>query len=234
MSEWLLKVTGLSSGYGDAAVLDKVDLEIERGQIFALLGKNGMGKSTLLKSIMGFLPKMRGRVEFAGRDVSTTPPYRLARAGIGYVAQEQALFQDLTVEENIRLCVRHRAIEEAFAEIGQAFPILLERLRQRAGTLSGGEQKMLLLARSIADGARLLLIDEISEGLQPSMIDRVSSVLTALRAQKGTTVLLVEQNIAFATEVAARYAVLERGEIVARGETTDPATAERIGGYFSV
>jgi branched-chain amino acid transport system ATP-binding protein len=234
MSELMLKVTGLTSGYGEAAVLNSVDLEIESGQIFSLLGKNGMGKSTLLKSIMGFLPKMRGRVEFAGRDVSAMPPYRLARAGIGYVPQEQALFQDLTVEENIRLCVRHRPIEEAFTEIGQAFPILLERLRQRAGTLSGGEQKMLLLARSLANGARLLLIDEISEGLQPSMIDRVSSVLTALCGRTGTTVLLVEQNIAFATQVAIRYAVLERGEIVARGETKDPTTVERIGGYFSV
>jgi urea transport system ATP-binding protein len=234
MSELMLKVTGLTSGYGEAAVLNSVDLEIESGQIFSLLGKNGMGKSTLLKSIMGFLPKMRGRVEFAGRDVSAISPYRLARAGIGYVAQEQALFQDLTVEENIRLCVRHRPIEEAFTEIGQAFPILLERLRQRAGTLSGGEQKMLLLARSLANGPRLLLIDEISEGLQPSMIDRVSSVLTALCGRTGTTVLLVEQNIAFATQVAIRYAVLERGEIVARGETKDPTTVERIGGYFSV
>jgi branched-chain amino acid transport system ATP-binding protein len=233
MTNPVLRVKGLTSGYGQAAVLNSVDLDISSGQIFALLGKNGMGKSTLLKSIMGFLPKMSGQVEFDGRDVSATPPYRLARAGIGYVAQEQALFQDLTVDENIRLGVRDRPIEEAYVDVGKSFPILLERLRQRAGTLSGGEQKMLLLARSLANGARLLLIDEISEGLQPSMVDHVASVLADLSARKDTTMLLVEQNIRFATQIAVRYAVLERGAIVARGDAS-PATSEIVARHLSV
>jgi branched-chain amino acid transport system ATP-binding protein len=229
-----MKTTALTSGYGDATVLRAVDLELRSGEIFALLGKNGMGKSTLLKSIMGFLPKMGGQVEFAGSDVSAMPPHRLARAGIGYVAQEKALFQDLTVEENIRLSVRGRPIAAALAEVENSFPFLLQRLKQRAGTLSGGEQKMLLIARSLANGARLLLIDEISEGLQPSIIERVGAVLSDLQTRKGTTMLLVEQNIAFATQVAVRYAVLERGEIVDRGATNDPTASQRIAGYFSV
>jgi len=230
----LMRTHALTSGYGDATVLRAVDLDLRSGEIFALLGKNGMGKSTLLKSIMGLLPKMGGRVEFAGKDISTVPAHRLARAGIGYVAQEKALFQDLSVEENIRVSVRDQPLAVALAEIESSFPFLLQRLKQRAGTLSGGEQKMLLIARSVASGARLLLIDEISEGLQPSVIERVGSVLADLQTRKGTTMFLVEQNIAFATRVAARYAVLERGEIVDRGETRDPTAPRRIAGYFSV
>jgi urea transport system ATP-binding protein len=234
MTRTMLKVTGLTSGYGEAAVLNSVDIDIPNGQIFALLGKNGMGKSTLLKSIMGFLPKMTGRVEFDGRDVSAMPPHRLARAGVGYVAQEQALFQDLTVDENIRVNVRDRPVDEAYSDVGKSFPILLERLGQRAGTLSGGEQKMLLIARSLANGARLLLIDEISEGLQPSMVDYMASVLIELRARKATTMLLVEQNIRFARQVAGRYAVLERGAIVASGDTRESSASERIARHLSV
>jgi urea transport system ATP-binding protein len=234
MTRTMLKVTGLTSGYGEAAVLNSVDIDIPNGQIFALLGKNGMGKSTLLKSIMGFLPKMTGRVEFDGRDVSAMPPHRLARAGVGYVAQEQALFQDLTVDENIRVNVRDRPVDEAYSDVGKSFPILLERLGQRAGTLSGGEQKMLLIARSLANGARLLLIDEISEGLQPSMVDYMALVLIELRARKATTMLLVEQNIRFARQVAGRYAVLERGAIVASGDTRESSASERIARHLSV
>jgi urea transport system ATP-binding protein len=234
MTTPVLRVKSLDSGYAGATVLHAVDFELQRGEIFGLLGKNGMGKSTLLKCIMGFLPKTAGQVELDGQDISTLPPYLIARAGIGYVAQEKALFQDLTVEENIRLSIRDRPIGVALGEIEASFPFLLKRLAQRAGTLSGGEQKMLLIARSVANGSRLLLIDEISEGLQPSMIERVASILTSLVKQKGTAVLLVEQNIAFATQVALRYAVLERGEIVNRGNANDPNASGHIAGYFSV
>jgi len=234
MTAPILRVKSLDTGYAEATVLHAVDFELQRGEIFGLLGKNGMGKSTLLKCIMGFLPKTAGQVELDGQDISTLPPHLIARAGIGYVAQERALFQDLTVEENIRLGVRDRPIGVALGEIEASFPFLLERLAQRAGTLSGGEQKMLLIARSVANGSRLLLIDEISEGLQPTMIERVASILTSLVKQKGTAVLLVEQNIAFATRVALRYAVLERGEIVNRGYTNDPNASGHIAGYFSV
>jgi len=230
----VLRVKSLHSGYAEATVLHGVDFELQPGEIFGLLGKNGMGKSTLLKSIMGFLPKTAGQVELDGQDISSWPPHLVARAGIGYVAQEKALFQDLTVEENIRLSVRDRPIGVALEEIEASFPFLLKRLTQRAGTLSGGEQKMLLIARSIANGSRLLLIDEISEGLQPSMIERVASILTRLAKQKGTAMLLVEQNIAFATQLALRYSVLERGEIVKRGNVDDPNAFERIASYFSI
>jgi urea transport system ATP-binding protein len=234
MTNPILRVKSLDSGYAEATVLHAVDFELQRGEIFALLGKNGMGKSTLLKCIMGFLPKTAGQVELDGQDISTLPPHLIARAGIGYIAQEKALFQDLTVEENIRLSVRNRPVTAALEDIEALFPFLLKRLAQRAGTLSGGEQKMLLIARSIANESRLLLIDEISEGLQPSMIARVASILTSVVRQKGTAVLLVEQNIAFATQVAIRYGVLERGEIVNRGYANDPNASGLIAGYFSI
>jgi urea transport system ATP-binding protein len=234
MTTPVLRVKSLDSGYAEATVLHAVDFELQRGEIFGLLGKNGMGKSTLLKCIMGFLPKTAGQVELDGQDISTLPPHLIARAGIGYIAQEKALFQDLTVEENIRVSVRDRPIGVAMEEIEASFPFLLKRLAQRAGTLSGGEQKMLLIARSIANESRLLLIDEISEGLQPSMVERVASILTSLVKRRGTAVLLVEQNIAFATQVAIRYAVLERGEIVKRGYANDPNAAGYIADYFSI
>jgi branched-chain amino acid transport system ATP-binding protein len=229
-----LTIAGLTSGYGDAAVLNGLDLAVAGGQLFSLLGKNGMGKSTLLKAVMGFLPKMAGRVEFDSRDISATAPHLLARSGIAYVAQEQALFQDLTVRENIQLSVRTRPLDEALVDVGTTFPRLLERLDQRAGTLSGGEQKMLLLARSVATAPRLMLIDEISEGLQPSMVDRVASVLLDLNDRKGITTLLVEQNIQFATRVASSYAVLERGSIVLSGDTRDPGAVKEITRHLSV
>jgi urea transport system ATP-binding protein len=157
----------------------------------------------------------------------------MARRGVAYVAQEKALFQDLTVEENIRLALTRKADRAvAMATVERCFPFLLDRLRQQAGTLSGGEQKMLLVARALAVRARLLLIDEITEGLQPSVVTTLAQVIRDERARFGTTILLIEQNIGFALEVADRYAVLERGEIVDGGAAE--GAARRVIGYLSV
>jgi urea transport system ATP-binding protein len=229
-----LSVSGLTSGYGSSMVIRNLGFEIAPGEIVALLGKNGMGKSTLLRSIMGYLRKAAGRVVAHGRDISAAPPYRVARLGIGYVAQEQALFQDLTVEENIRLALRRRALPDALATVGEAFPFLTDRLWQRAGTLSGGEQKMLLMARALATGAGLVLIDEISEGLQPTMIARLAAVIRRARAERGTSFLLVEQNLNFALGTADRYHVLQSGEIVASGGSADAGAAGEVAKYLSV
>jgi urea transport system ATP-binding protein len=229
-----LSVEGLTSGYGEAMVIRNVGLEIAPGEILALLGKNGMGKSTLLRTIMGYLRKAAGRVVAHGRDITGTRPYRVARLGIGYVAQEKALFQDLTVEENIRLAVRARAMPEALETVRDAFPFLADRLWQRAGTLSGGEQKMLLMARSLATGADLILIDEITEGLQPTMVERLSGVIRATREKRGTSFLLVEQNLHFALATSDRYHVLQGGEVVASGASSDPSAAASVAKYLSV
>ncbi|MCK0206652.1 ABC transporter ATP-binding protein [Starkeya koreensis] len=229
-----LEIDGLSSGYAGAVVVREVSLALAQGEILAVLGKNGMGKSTLLKATMGFLPKMAGTVAIAGTEATRLAPHRVARLGVGYVAQEKALFQDLTVEENLRLAVRRPDFEAALAEVEASFPFLLQRLKQRAGTLSGGEQKMLLMARSLATGAKLLMVDEITEGLQPSVIDRLAGVIRACRERHGTTMLLVEQHLPFALAVADRWAVLDRGEIAETGASSEPDARARVLKHLSV
>lgn len=229
-----LSVEKLSSGYAGAVVVREVSLFIAPGEILAVLGKNGMGKSTLLKAVMGFLPRMGGSVLIGGGEATRLPPHRVARLGVGYVAQEKALFQDMTVEENLRLAVRRPDFEAALAEVEASFPFLLQRLKQRAGTLSGGEQKMLLMARSLATGAKLLLVDEITEGLQPSVIDRLAGVIRSARERHGTTMLLVEQHLPFALAVADRWAVLDRGEIAETGASSEPDARERVLKHLSV
>lgn len=232
--EAALSVRGLTSGYAGAVVVREVDLSIAPGEILAVLGKNGMGKSTLLKAVMGFLPKMSGSVSLGGSEVTRLSPHRVARLGAGYVAQEKALFQDMTVEENLRLAVRRPDFEAALVEVEASFPFLLQRLKQRAGTLSGGEQKMLLMARSLATGAKLLLVDEITEGLQPSVIDRLAGVIRSARERHGTTMLLVEQHLPFALAVADRWAVLDRGEVAETGAASEPDASWRVLKHMSV
>jgi branched-chain amino acid transport system ATP-binding protein len=231
----ILDVAGLSSGYGEAVVVRDVSFEVGAGEIFALLGKNGMGKSTLLKTIMGFLPARTGMVQLSGDRLTGLPPHRIARRHVAYTPQEQALFQDLSVRENLELGLQDpKGFDEGLAAIGRHFPVLTQRLKQKAGTLSGGEQKMLLIARGLMSRPRLLLVDEITEGLQPSVIARLADVLRDERERSGTAILLVEQNVAFAQAVADRYAVLKLGEIVDRGIPGEAGSAERIQEHLSV
>jgi urea transport system ATP-binding protein len=235
MAEPALSLTGLTSGYGDATVLRDVSLEVGAGEIVALMGKNGMGKTTLVRSAMGYLPKTTGRVRVAGADVTAWAPHRIARLGVGYIPQEKALFQDLTVEENLRLALPMRHDWDAACErVRHGFPFLLDRLGQRAGTLSGGEQKMLLMSRALASGAKLILIDEITEGLQPSVIERLAGVIRAERERSGTAFLLVEQHLGFSMAVADRYAVLEIGAVVHAGGAKDAHAAEQVADHLSV
>lgn len=231
-----LSVSAVSSGYGEAVIVRDVTLEIGAGRIVALLGKNGMGKSTLLKTVMGYLPvRAGGTVRLFGETVSGQPPHRIARKSIAYTPQEQALFQDLTVEDNLRLGVRHdRDFAAGLARATEAFAFLGDRLEQRAGTLSGGEQKMLLVARALMSAPKLMLIDEITEGLQPSVIERLAGVLRTQRERHGTAILLVEQNVRFALSVADAYALIKSGEIVDRGEVGAPGVEAAIAAHLSV
>jgi branched-chain amino acid transport system ATP-binding protein len=229
MSAAALEISGLSSGYGEALVVREVAIEVRTSEIFALLGKNGMGKTTLLKAVMGFLPIQHGSVKLFGDDITGLPPHRVARKAIAYTPQEQALFQDLTVEDNLRLGLRDSTqFDAGLRRIGQVFSFLPERLKQRAGTLSGGEQKMLLVARALMSRPRLMLIDEISEGLQPSVIERLSAVLRGERDAAGTSILIIEQNVKFALSIADRYAVLKLGEISDRGGAGESGVEVRI------
>ena len=230
-----LEISALTSGYGEAIVVRGVSMTVAPGEIVALLGKNGMGKSTLLKTVMGFLPAREGRVVLHGRDVTGEPPHRIARQAIAYTPQEQAIFQDLTVGDNLRLGQAEASwFEEELARVAQVFPFLKELLGQRAGTLSGGEQKMLLIARALMARPKLMLIDEITEGLQPSIIEQLTEALAAERDRTGVAMLLVEQNVRFALNVADRWAVLKLGEIDDEGKSDAQNAAARIADQLSV
>ncbi len=224
-----LELAGVSSGYGEALVIRDIALALAPAQIFAILGKNGMGKSTLLKTIMGYLPVAQGAILIFGEAGAGIPTYRMARRGVVYSPQEQALFQDLSVGDNLRLGLPEETrFAREIERIGSFFPFIPERLRQRAGTLSGGEQKMLLVARALMARPRLMLIDEISEGLQPSVVHKLAEVLRAERAASGVAMLLVEQNVRFASAVADGYAILKRGEIVDTGRMADAGADAKI------
>lgn len=235
MTGTALEIAGLTSGYGEAMVLRDVALALPAGQVLAVLGKNGMGKSTLLKTIMGFLPARAGRIRILGEDVTGAAPHRMAARAVAYCPQDQAIFQDLTVEENLRLGLRSdRAFEREFERVAAPFPFLPGRRRQRAGTLSGGEQKMLIMARALLPRPQLMLVDEISEGLQPSVILRMAEALREARRELGVAVLLIEQNLRFALSVADRYAVLVRGEIADAGPAAAAEAEARIQAHLAV
>ena len=230
-----LAIEGLVSGYGEAMVLQGVSLHVAPGEVVAVLGKNGMGKSTLLKTVMGFLPARAGTVRLFADQIVGTPPHQLAARGIAYSPQDQAIFQDLTVEENLRVgLTRGASFAAGLDRIAEFFPFLAKRRRQRAGTLSGGEQKMLIVGRALLARPKLMLIDEITEGLQPSVILRLAEVLRAEKQSGGAAILLVEQNVRFALSLADRYAVLARGEIVDAGEAGAADADERIAGHLTV
>lgn len=230
----ILSLEGVSSGYGAAMVVRDVSLSLKPGEILAVLGKNGMGKSTLLKTIMGFVRAAQGSISLDGADATRRLPHLMARSAVAYTPQEFTIFQDLTVEENLRLGVPDDALfRERAPMLETVFPRMLERLKQRAGTLSGGEQKMLLMSRAVLAKPKVMLIDEISEGLQPTMIDRMAEVLRRVRAE-GTAILLIEQHLAFALSVADRFAVLKLGEIVEEGPAGDPKAAATLAGHLKV
>jgi len=230
-----LAVESLEGGYGSSPVLHGVSFHIGPGEIFGVLGKNGMGKTTLLKTIMGLLPPRRGQVELLGENVTGWLPYQITRLGVSYIPQEKSIFQDLSVEENLRLALREpSSFDQRLIAVAGWFPFLTARHQQRAGTLSGGEQKMLLIARALLTRPRLVLIDEITEGLQPAVITRLQDILAQERRTHRTTIVLVEQNVGFALALADRYAVLKVGTIVETGSSSDPEARKTIERHLAI
>ncbi|HTD00108.1 MAG TPA: ABC transporter ATP-binding protein [Bradyrhizobium sp.] len=229
-----LQVDRLSSGYGTSEVISDVSFKLSTSEVLAVVGKNGMGKTSLLKAVLGFLPAWQGSVKFAGKDVTRMPPHLKRRLGLIYVPQEHALFQDLTIRDNLRLgLLSDGGFETALEQVGQWFPVLTQRLQQRAGTLSGGEQKMLIVARALMAKPAVLLLDEVTEGLQPSLVDRLSDVLTRFRQQIGTSMIVIEQHLPFALGIADRYLVFKRGEIV-DSAPVDREAAQRIEAHMRI
>ena len=211
----MLRVRGLRSGYGSSEVVSGTDLDVGDGEIVAVIGRNGMGKTTFLKAVLGLLPRWEGTVELAGQDVTRQPTHRVIRAGVAYAPQEEALFGAFTVEENLRGGqLAGAAAKGAWDEVLDHFPVLRGRLRQRAGTLSGGEQRMLLMARALLARPRLLVIDEVCDGLHPPVVRTVVDVLRDYRTRHGMSVLMVEPNLRAVLDVADRVLVMKRGRFV--------------------
>ena len=216
----MLEIEGLNQYYGGSHILRDVQLSIPAGQCTALLGRNGVGKTTLLNCLMGVLPIRTGKVRLDGHDITTLPPHRRAALGIGYVPQGREIFNRLTVEENLRMGLAPVAGSKANVipeELFEMFPVLWKMLHRRGGDLSGGQQQQLAIARALAAKPRLLVLDEPTEGIQPSIIKEIRDVIRALLAKGGMAVLLVEQYYDFAAALAGQYAVMSRGAIVKRG-----------------
>ncbi|HYF08931.1 MAG TPA: ABC transporter ATP-binding protein [Acetobacteraceae bacterium] len=213
-----LEVEALDAAYGASQVLFGVTLGVERGETLALMGRNGAGKSSTFKAVMGLLPPRAGRVRVRGEDVTGRPPYRIARAGLGFVPEDRQVFPEHSVEENLEIAERTGAGGSDWTA-GRAFEVfpLLQPLRKRmAGRLSGGEQQMLTIARSLMGNPAVLLLDEPSEGLAPLIVQQIGALICRLR-ELGTTIVLAEQNSRFCLGVATRVAVIDKGAIVWRG-----------------
>ncbi|MGJ5177345.1 ABC transporter ATP-binding protein [Bradyrhizobium oligotrophicum] len=229
-----LEVNELASGYGSSEVISNVGFVLAKAETLAIVGKNGMGKTSLLKTIIGFLPAWRGSVTLGGRNVTRVAPHQKRKMGLVYVPQEHALFQDLSVRDNLRLgLLSDKDIDALFEQVGGWFPVLTKRLSQRAGTLSGGEQKMLIVARALMAKPDVLMLDEVTEGLQPSVVDRLSEVLVRVRREIGTSMIVVEQHLPFALGISDRYLVFKRGEIV-DAAAVDETSAARIDEHMRI
>jgi urea transport system ATP-binding protein len=218
----MLTVKNIQQYYGGSHILRDVSLDVPPGQITVLLGRNGVGKTTLLKSLMGLVPIKSGSVHFEGQAIHGMTPYQRARAGIGFVPQGREIFARLTVEENLRMGLAYKSASTPIpSQLFELFPVLKQMLHRRGGDLSGGQQQQLAIARAMAAGPKLVILDEPTEGIQPSIIKDIGRVIRML-AHEGLNgqrvgVLLVEQYYDFAEELADHYLVMERGEVIARG-----------------
>jgi branched-chain amino acid transport system ATP-binding protein len=227
----------VQSGYGKTPVIHGFNISINAHDVYALIGKNGAGKSTLLKTIVGLLPTSAGRIEILGQDTTSQSSHRIISSGVSYAPQEHAFFSDLSVSENLRLGslrLTEAKYTNQLKQIAGIFPFIEKRLRQRAGTLSGGEQAMVKVARALLPQPDIVLLDEVSEGLQPLAIDRVVEALSAERAKRQITILAVEQNVDFVMRIANRYGLIDRGQLLDEGHMEDYDAAAKIEKHLSI
>lgn len=219
----MLTIANLAAGYGSAQILNGVDLAVGPREVVAVLGRNGVGKTTLMKAIMGIVPPTAGSVMFSDADIAGWPTHRIARAGIGYVPQGRGIFDKLTVEENLRMGLRSldRRTDVIPDYLLDRFPILQERRRQVAGTLSGGQKQQLAISRALCGEPRLLLLDEPSEGIQPNIVQDIGAFLRELVTTREIAVVVVEQNLSLVESAADRFCMMDKGRIVHAGPVAD-------------
>ncbi|MBI4637009.1 MAG: urea ABC transporter ATP-binding subunit UrtE [Candidatus Rokubacteria bacterium] len=229
----MLSVEGLDVAYGGSQVLWNVGFEVAAGRVVCLMGRNGGGKTTLLRTVMGLLPPRRGRVTFDGADVTRWPPDRRARAGVGYVPQGREIFPHLTVAENLRMALLGSRRASGLDDVLDLFPALRALLARKGGVLSGGEQQMLAIGRALLTRPKLLMLDEPTEGIQPSVILEIEDAIQRIKRELGLTVLLVEQYLDFAERLADNYVIMAKGAVVAAGATHE-LKAEMVRRHLAV
>lgn len=219
----ILTVNKLNQFYGESHTLWDVDLEIAQGEFICLMGRNGVGKTTLLKSIMGLLPSKSGSIIFDGLDITRHSAEKRAKIGVGYVPQGREIFPQMTVEENLRigLSARRDKIRQIPERIYEIFPVLKEMLQRRGGDLSGGQQQQLAIGRALVLDPKMLILDEPTEGIQPNIVHDIGSILLKLNQEEGITVLIVEQKLPFARRVGQRFVIMDRGRKVSEGKMPD-------------
>jgi branched-chain amino acid transport system ATP-binding protein len=232
----MLDVQGLKTAYGRIPILHGVSFAVKQGEFVGILGHNGMGKTTLLKALMGFLPATGGRVHFAGSDITAAEPFRRARLGLGYVPQGREIFPALTVLDNLRMgCSKQAGGEqETIDEVLEEFPQLKRLLDRVGGALSGGEQQLLAIARCLCGKPRLVLLDEPTEGIQPSIIDEIVDTLQRLRDNSGLTMILVEQNLDFIAALSQRILMIQKGAITREVRPGDLHDASLVGEFIGI
>jgi len=234
MSAPLLKVSGVDAWYGESHILHGIDFEVQEGELVTLLGRNGAGRTTTLKAILGLTGKRTGSIQVAGQETIGMPTNAIARLGLGYCPEERGIFSSLSCEENLLLPPKVGEGGMSIDEIYSMFPNLKERRNSQGTRLSGGEQQMLAMARILRSGARILLLDEITEGLAPVIVQTLGRVIRALK-DKGLTIILVEQNFRFAAPLADRHYVIEHGHIVAAVAKNELASkTEMLNEYLGV
>jgi branched-chain amino acid transport system ATP-binding protein len=209
-----LEVTGLRAAYSRIPILHGIDLSVAEGEFVGILGHNGMGKTTLLRTLIGHVPATAGQIVFDGTDITRWSPFERVRRGLGYVPQGRQIFPDLTVLENLRMGAVAHGNATGEEDVLDDFPLLSPLLHRRGGDLSGGEQQVLAIARCLCGGPRLILFDEPTEGVQPSIIEAIGEALRRLHASRGLTIVLVEQNLDFTAELVERVLIIQKGTIV--------------------
>ena len=232
MTQSILSIDKLSISIGGSRILRDVSLELGANHVFCVMGRNGVGKTTTLKSVVGLYKPNSGRIVFEGRDISRMPPEERARAGIGYVPQGRGIFPHLTVAENLFIgaVAKRKKAKEALERVYSLFPIIKEFLSRKGGMLSGGQQQQLAIGRALLTEPKLLILDEPTEGLQPNIIDQIGEAIKLLR-KESMTILLVEQYLEFCRELADNFAILDRGCVVAQGavaELTDEVVKQHL------